>query len=281
LSRPPTIARLIAALPPRLMLALGSLVGVLLYLAPGRFRRHTRANLALALPAAGLRRRLAVAAGAGRGALEGVRVLARPPAESKARVREAVGWEGVEAALASGHGVLLISPHLGCFEIVGPWKGDHPLTALYRPNRNAMAQALIRHGRERYARLAPVDRGGVRALLGALKRGEMVLLLPDQVPDAGEGVWDTFFGRPAYTMTLAARLSEVPRVKTFLYCGEMLPRGRGFRLRFLEPDPPLAGDTLARVAAINRNVEKLALQLPEQYLWGYNRYKTPRGVAPP
>ena len=105
--------------------------------------------------------------------------------------------------------------------------------------------------------------------------------MPDQVPDAGEGVWEPFFGRPAYTMTLAARLSEVPRVRTFFYCGEILPKGRGFRLHFLEPDPPLEGDTRARVAAINRNVEKLALRLPEQYLWGYNRYKTPRGAAPP
>jgi len=183
--------------------------------------------------------------------------------------------------LATGHGVMLISPHLGCFEIVGPWGSKHPITALYRPNRNRIVQSLIEYGRRRYAQLAPVDRTGVRALLSALKRAEVVLLLPDQVPDAGEGVWEPFFGRPAYTMTLAARLSEVPKVKTFMYCGEILPRGVGFRMHFLEPDPPLAGDTRARVAAISRNFEKLALRLPEQYLWGYNRYKTPRGVDPP
>jgi KDO2-lipid IV(A) lauroyltransferase len=94
-------------------------------------------------------------------------------------------------------------------------------------------------------------------------------------------VWEAFFGRPAYTMTLAARLTEVAGVKTFFYCGEILPKGQGFRLHFLEPDPPVAGDTRARVAAINRNVEKLALRHPDQYLWGYNRYKTPRGVEPP
>jgi KDO2-lipid IV(A) lauroyltransferase len=192
-----------------------------------------------------------------------------------------IGWEAVEAALAAGSGVLLISPHLGCFEVVGPWKGAHPITALYRPNRNAILQRLIEYGRQRYARIAPVDRGGVRALLGALKRGEMVLMLPDQVPNAGEGVWESFFGRPAYTMTLAARLTEVPRVRAFIYCGEILPRGAGFRLHFLEPDPALEGDTRARAAAINRNVEKLALRHPDQYLWGYNRYKVPRGVEPP
>jgi KDO2-lipid IV(A) lauroyltransferase len=268
-------------MPLRPVLALGAGAGVLYYALSPRYRRHTRANLALAFPDAGLGRRLAVSAGAGRGAIEGVRVLARPPEESRHRVRETIGWEALEAALADGCGVLLISPHLGCFEVVGPWKGEHPLTALYRPNRIAMLQSLIEHGRLRYAQLAPVDRGGVRAVLSALKRGEIVLMLPDQVPNAGEGVWEPFFGRPAYTMTLAARLSEVAGVRTFFYCGEILPRGGGFRLHFLEPDPPVTGNTRARVAAINRNVELLALRHPDQYLWGYNRYKTPRGVAPP
>ena len=106
-------------------------------------------------------------------------------------------------------------------------------------------------------------------------------MLPDQVPRVGEGVWEPFFGRPAYTMTLAARLSEVAGVRTFIYCGEILPRGGGYRLHFLEPDPPLDGDTRSRVAAINRNVEKLALRYPDQYLWAYNRYKVPKGVEPP
>jgi KDO2-lipid IV(A) lauroyltransferase len=281
MTRPPILARILGSMPLRFVLALGAGAGCLAYALSPRYRRHTRANLALAFPDATLGRRLAVSAGAGRAAIEGVRVLARPPEESRRRVREAIGWEALEAALGEGSGVLLISPHLGCFEVVGPFKGEHPLTALYRPNRNAMLQALIEHGRLRYAQLAAVDRGGVRAVLSALKRGEIVLMLPDQVPNAGEGVWEPFFGRPAYTMTLAARLSEVAGVRTFFYCGEILPRGAGFRLHFLEPDPRLTGNTRARVAAINRNLERLALRHPDQYLWGYNRYKTPRGVEPP
>jgi KDO2-lipid IV(A) lauroyltransferase len=271
----------VGAIPLRLVLALGAAVGCLLYALSPRYRRHTRANLALAFPDATLRQRLAVSAGAGRGAIEGVRVLVRSPAESASRVRQAIGWEAVEEALRDGSGVLLISPHLGCFEIVGPFCSKYPITALYRPNRNPMLQALIEYGRRRYAQLAPVDHGGVRALLGALKRGEIVLMLPDQVPRVGEGVWESSFGRPAYTMTLAARLSEVAGVRTFIYCGEILPRGEGYRLHFLEPDPPLDGDTRSRVAAINRNVEKLALRHPDQYLWAYNRYKVPKGVEPP
>jgi KDO2-lipid IV(A) lauroyltransferase len=269
------------ALPLRAQHAIGAVLGCLAYALSPRYRHRLRANLALALPHASFRQRLAAAAGTGRGAAETLLVLVRPPRETAALVREASGWEAVEAARAAGHGVLLISPHMGCFEILGPFSRDCPLTALYRPNKNAALQAIIEQGRGRYAQLAPVDRGGVRAVLRALQRGELVLMLPDQVPAAGEGVWEPFFGRPAYTMTLAARLTEVASVRTFMFYGESLPRGDGFRLHFLEPDPPLAGDTRARVAAINRNVERLVLRHPDQYLWGYNRYKVPKGVDPP
>jgi Kdo2-lipid IVA lauroyltransferase/acyltransferase len=280
-TRPPAIVRLLAAVPLRPLHVIGAVFGCLVYALSPRYRRCLRGNLQLALPQASLAQRMAAAAGTGRGAVEGLRVLLRPPEETAPLVREALGWEAVEHARHVGHGILLISAHLGCFEIFGPFKRDRPLTAFYRPHRNATLQSVIAQGRGRYAQLAPAARSGVRAVLSALRRGEMVLMLPDQVPAAGEGVWEDFFGRPAYTMTLAARLTEVPGVRTFLYYGERLPRGAGFRLHFLEPDPPLAGDTRARVAAINRNVEKMVLRNPDQYLWGYNRYKTPKGVDRP
>jgi KDO2-lipid IV(A) lauroyltransferase len=278
--RAPAAVRLLVALPLRPLHAIGAVLGCLAYALAPRYRRYLRANLQLALPRASLRDRLAATTATGRGAVEGLRVLTRPIPETALLVRDAVGWDSVEAARDAGHGILLISPHLGCFEILGPFNHPRPLTALYRPNRNAALQSLIEQGRGRYARLAPVARSGVRAVLAALKRGEVVLILPDQVPAAGEGVWEPFFGRPAYTMTLAARLTEVPEVRTFMFFGERLPRGAGFRLHFFEPDPPLAGDTRARVAAINRNVERIVLRHPEQYLWAYNRYKVPRGVEP-
>jgi KDO2-lipid IV(A) lauroyltransferase len=260
---------------------MGGALGCAVYALSPRYRRHLSANLELALPGASLRRRLAAAAGTGSGAADALHVLLRPPPDTARLVKDAIGWTEVEDARRAGHGILLISGHMGCFEIFGPWKGNHPLTAFYRPHRNALLQTIMEHGRGRYAELAPVTRAGVRAVVGALRRGETVLILPDQVPRHGDGVWEPFFGRPAYTMTLAARLSEAGGVRTYFFLGERLPRGRGFRLHFLEPDPPLLGDTRARVAAINRNLERIILRHPEQYLWGYNRYKVPKGVDPP
>jgi KDO2-lipid IV(A) lauroyltransferase len=276
----PAVLRWFVRAPLPALHAIGAALGWLGYAAAPGYRDCLRANLERAVPGATLRLRLAVAAQTGRGAIEALRVLVRPPAQMAEQVREVVGWEGVEEARRSGRGALLLSPHIGCVEILGPFLRDQPFTALYRPHRNQRLDRTMVGGRSRYARLAPADRGGVRAVLCALKRGELVLVLPDQVPAGGEGHWLPFFGRPAYTMTLAARLTELAGVESFLYCGERLRRGAGFRLHFVRPDPPLVGDTVERAAAINRNLETLILRHPDQYLWGYNRYKVPPAVKP-
>jgi Kdo2-lipid IVA lauroyltransferase/acyltransferase len=123
--------------------------------------------------------------------------------------------------------------------------------------------------------LAAADLGGVRLLMRALKRHEAIGLLPDQVPGRGEGIWADFFGRPAYTMTLAARLSEMPRTAVIFVYAERLAGARGFHLVFVAPPVPVAGSLAERVQAINLCVEDLIRRCPAQYLWGYNRYKQP------
>jgi KDO2-lipid IV(A) lauroyltransferase len=266
---------LLARMPLRPLHALGAGLGCLAYAAAPSYRACLRANLERALPDAPARLRLASAAQTGRGALEMLGILTRSTSETARQVREVLGWEQVEAERAKGRGALLLSPHLGCVEILGPFLRDQPFTALYRPHKIFPIQCLMERGRKRYAKLAPADRGGVRALACALKRGEIVLVLPDQVPAAGDGQWAPFFSRPAYTMTLAARLSEMTGVAPFMFCGERLARGAGYRLHFRALDPPLEGGTAERVAAINRNVEQLVLRHPDQYLWGYDRYKAP------
>jgi KDO2-lipid IV(A) lauroyltransferase len=124
----------------------------------------------------------------------------------------------------------------------------------------------------------PADVSGVRDVLNALKRAEAVGFLPDQVPSVGEGEWAEFFGRPAYTMTLAAKLAQREGVQCFLAFGRRLPRGRGYAI-VLRPLPPaLPGERPAR--QLNRALEALVRECPEQYLWSYNRYKVPKGVKP-
>ena len=173
---------------------------------------------------------------------------------------------------------------LGCFEITAQYYAARkPMTVLYRRPKQDWLAPLIEEGRGANLKLAPADLSGVRRLLKALKNGEAVGMLPDQVPGNGEGAWLPFFGRPAYTMTLAARLAQsVPGGATVLLAyGERLHYGAGFHLKLFALSAPLEGDLMQRAAQLNRELEALIRQCPEQYLWGYNRYKVPAGAEPP
>ncbi|MDR2625042.1 MAG: lysophospholipid acyltransferase family protein [Zoogloeaceae bacterium] len=259
---------------------LGALAGVLVYLASPRYRKNLRENLC----AAGLETRLVwpAAAEAGKQALEISHIWQKSQEEIDARILEVTGGEHVAAAKAAGRGILFLTPHLGCFEIAGRHCATlGELTVLYRPPRQKSLQRLILAGRQRPGlHLASADVSGVRALLKALKRGEAVGILPDQAPKKGEGVWLDFFGRPAYTMTLAARLSETGATVLMAW-GERLPRGRGYQVHYSPPEQAITGDTRARAQKINQEIERLIRRCPTQYLWGYNRYKgNPENALP-
>jgi KDO2-lipid IV(A) lauroyltransferase len=274
------IFRVLSLFPLRMLHALGGVLGRLVYWLAPTYRRHVRANLAQAGLGSSLRGQ--VAAETGKQMLELARIWMRPLEEAIPLVAEVVGWEHVEAARQAGKGIVFLTPHLGCFEITAQYLSSFgDITVLYRPPRLAAAQELILAGRKReHLHLAPADLSGVRSLIKALKKGAMVGMLPDQAPKTGEGVWLKFFGRYAYTMTLAARLTETGAV-SLLTWGERLPRGRGYRVHFLPPRQPLAGSTVDRAQQINFEIEALIRECPAQYLWGYNRYKRVGGVEPP
>ena len=119
----------------------------------------------------------------------------------------------------------------------------------------------------------------MRLLLKALKRGEPIGLLPDQVPQQGEGVWADFFGKHAYTMTLPAKLQQLSGARIILAYSERMPFGRGYRILFSSFDGELTGTPVQQAEAINHAMERLIADCPAQYVWSYNRYKTPTGVA--
>lgn len=274
------IFRILSRLPLNIVHLLGGWLGRLTYLLSPTYRRHVRENMAQAGIDPALRG--AAAAEAGKQMLELARIWLRTLEEANAQVVEVCGREYVEAAQLAGKGVVYLTPHLGCFEITAQYLstfGD--ITVLYRPPRQASIQKLILDGRQReHLHLAPADLSGVRSLIKALKKGQAVGMLPDQAPKVGEGVWLDFFGKPAYTMTLAARLTETGAT-TLMAWGERLPNGRGYRLHFHPPRQALSGATVDRAQQINLEIEALVRQCPTQYLWGYNRYKKPGGAEPP
>lgn len=279
----PLTLRLLASLPLSWLHAIGAFGGRLVYALSARYRKRVAENLSVAFGAGEGPAPQSVVAEAGRAIAELPYIWGRPLSAAVADIIEVEGGALVEEARREGRGILYLTPHLGCFEIIAQYLSNRaPITVLYREPRLRWVGEWIRAGRRReQLHLAPADLSGVRGLIKALRRHEAVGMLPDQVPGKGEGEWLPFFGRPAYTMTLAARLSEVPNVVVIFAVGERLPQGQGYRLHLSAPTQPLDGDTIARAAAINRELEVLIRKLPAQYLWGYNRYKRPSGAPPP
>ncbi|MBI1174194.1 MAG: lysophospholipid acyltransferase family protein [Sideroxydans sp.] len=275
---------LAARLPLRALHRLGAILGWATYRLSGRYAARLRENLGREWqgrsPAEFRKMLNACIAEAGKGLLELPWVWRRPLQQVTASVRACHGWEHVDAAIARGKGFLFLTPHLGCFEISALYAAQRmPITVLYRPPKLAWLEQVMRGGRERgQLHLARTDVSGVRALYRALKRGEAIGLLPDQVPGKGEGEWVDFFGRPAYTMTLVGRLVEASNAAVLMAYAERLPEGRGYVIR-IKPLQFVPGQNIAR--QVNAALEETVRACPEQYLWSYNRYKVPRGVEPP
>ncbi|HYG54651.1 MAG TPA: lysophospholipid acyltransferase family protein [Burkholderiales bacterium] len=269
----------IAALPLPVLHALGTVLGWTIYALSPRYRGHLRANLTQAGYSDTHVRRAAIAS-AGHMLAELPAIWFRPHGEVTRYVREVQGEDHALAAQREGRALLFLTPHMGCFEVTAQYAALRtPITVIYRPPHMGWLEPLMREGRSRSnVRLVPADVTGVREVFLALRRREAVGFLPDQVPGEGEGQWADFFGRPAYTMTLAAKLAERPDVACFLAFGERLPRGQGFRIVIRPYPPPLTGESPTR--RLNRALEALIRECPGQYLWSYNRYKIPRGAKP-
>ena len=269
--------------------ALGGLLGWLAYGLSASYRHRLDENAGLAGLAPAVRRQ--AVAQAGRMVAELPWLWLRPADQA---LGDAVQWQGdglIAGALDAGLGLVLLTPHLGCFEVCAQAIAERfghqtRLTAMYRPARQPWLRTLEETARARPGlATAPAALAGVRQMMRALRRGEAVGLLPDQVPPDGMGVWAPFFGRPAYTMTFATRLVQQTGAALLLIWAERLPAGRGFVLRVAPPEVPMpttAADDAALqracATALNREMERLIRQCPGQYLWGYHRYKPPRRV---
>ncbi len=189
-----------------------------------------------------------------------------------ALVKAVHGLDIVKDALQLGRGIIFLTPHLGCFEITSIYYGSkHPITVLYRPPKIKWLESLILKGRSRTGvTLAEANSSGVRKLMQALKRGEAIGILPDQIPAAGEGEWADFFGKPAYTMTLASKLAEKTGATVIMAYGERLADGTGYAIHLSKCE------SIATPSLLNKAIETQIAQKPTQYLWRYNRYKQRR-----
>lgn len=274
------LIKLFAHLPLPLVRALGWLAGWLMYLLPNRERHNAAVNLQLAFPelAVDERRRMLrrVLIENARTFLEMPAAWCRPGEFWMRRCTIADGGALMRAKLAEGRGVLVAAPHLGNWEVgVHALATTAPATILYRPPRQAALERLIVDGRSHQgATLVPIGPAAIRAMYAALKRGEMVTILPDQQPKPGRGagVFAPFFGVPALTMTLFGRLARRSGAPVLLTWAERNPDGN-YTLHFREAGADVADpDEAVAATALNRDIEAVIRTCPSQYLWTYRRF---------
>lgn len=271
------IFRSLALMPLFLLQSLGIVLGWFAWLIPGPFKRLSNENFINAFPDATPRMLRGAMLSVGQMFLEMPYWWVRRNDRLLNKTVAPADWHLFEEALAQGKGVILLSPHMGCFELLGPiYSSRYQSTVLFKVPRMAWLRDWIVNMRTRQKlKMAPANQTGVRSLVRTLIKGQTIGILPDQVPVLGEGVWAPFFGRPAYTMTLVQRLQSLTGAKIFVLGVERLGVAKGYRMHISPMNQMLSEDPLQAATQINAAMENMIRMAPEQYLWGYDRFKQP------
>jgi KDO2-lipid IV(A) lauroyltransferase len=273
---------------------LGSFLGQVLWWCKSRMATTTLINLRLCFPDMPEHERNELARQSMREScktlMEGGAVWLWPAKKTLDSIREIINEELLKKSVETGKGVLVISPHLGNWEVIGLYLGQcgyAPSVQLYQTPRKAVLDQLLLKARCRTgATMVNTDNKGVAALLKSLRQGAISGILPDQIPHDGGGEFAPFFGVPAFTMTLLSRLIEKTGAVVVLAYADRLENQKGpdgFRLEFREVDARLYDSNLqTSLAGLNATVEKAIMEAPHLYHWEYKRFRRqPEGVQRP
>ncbi len=275
-----TVMKIMARLPLPVIHFIAWPLGLLLILIPNKQRHCARINVRICLPQYSFWRRQWIWM---RSLIELVKTLLETPrlwlgdADKVLQlVRKVDGLDAVKQAEAEGNGLILFAPHLGNWEMAGlAYSSYLPMVIMYRPQKNQQLDEIIRQGRKRFGgQLVPANRKGLALMLKHLREKKTIGMLPDQNPGAGAGVYVPFFGIAANTPVFATRLARRTQAPAFIITVERLSFGRGYHLHLAAAGDALYDqDVKVGAASMNHDMEKLILQRPEQYWWGYNRFR--------
>lgn len=273
------LTRLFALVHPRAAHAVAWPLAALTWLCAPRLRRVSLRNLEACFPDSdpAQRRKLARAAMVHyvRNILEAGMHWHWSLPRLQSRFLPALGEELLSAAVASGKGVILLSPHLGAWEFISVTRAaDFTGAVLYKPGDDeAVNQALLKQRERIGIRMVPANRRGLKALMQCLDDGKTIGALPDQEPRVGDGVFAPLFGVPALTVTLIPKLAARTGGPVLWCVCLRKPKGR-YQIQFLPADPDIGcGDPVRGATAFNRGVEQCIALAPEQYLWAYKRFR--------
>lgn len=274
------LVRVLSWLPLKWSQRLGAAMGWLLWRLPNSAKRVSIKNIDIAFPNLSSEARALLVKQSlietGKTATELGAIWCWPQAKKLALIKRVEGADRLAEAVAQGKGVMVLSPHVGCWEIIGHYLAEHyPTTILYRPPRIGSLDTFMRQTRQSSGvKLQPTDMSGVKGLRKALKNAEVVGILPDQDPGKSGGVVAPFFGHPANTMVLVSKLAQKSACPVFYILAERLPQAQGYVIHLLDaPANVASADEQLATTALNHGVETCVRQVPSQYQWSYKRYK--------
>lgn len=270
--------RLASRLPFKRQLQFGRSLGRLFRVVAVRKRRTVRRNLAVCFPEFGDAEREQLLkehfAAVGISFFEMAMAWFWPIEKLRALIR-VEGKEHLAAALAKDKGVLLLSAHFTCLEIGVSILQDisTQCSCMYRPQRNAMMDMIIKRGRSRFAHMQ-IARDNVRALIKRLRAKDVVAYMPDQTYLGSQSTLLPFFGEPAVTNTATSKIARISGAPMLTYFFRRLPDDSGY---VVDIGPPLDGfpsdDPVADTRLIVSRLEQYIRRAPEQYLWLYKKFK--------
>ncbi len=274
---------------------IGSGIGRIMWLVQGRNAKVTLKNLCFCFPDMSEKEREVLAQKSlresGKFFFEAIAIFVRSNKWVSSKILSIHGEAFVQKAIAEKKGLILLSPHIGNWEVIGLELANlGELTVMYLPPKIEFLNGFFRRSRERKNyRLVPANVKGVASLIAALQKpGGVTGVLPDQCPKSG-GVYAPFFGVPAYTMTLVNGLIRKTGARVVACVG--FRKSKGFELHYFEaPEAIYDENKTVSATAMNQLIEKTIALAPEQYSWEYkrfkgrNRYECPyrnEGMAPP
>ncbi|PCI38190.1 MAG: hypothetical protein COB50_02680 [Thiotrichales bacterium] len=271
----------VSKLPFSMLQCMGYLVGKIASVLPGRCKEVIAANIDICFPNMDAKEKQTLAKKtlieSGKTLFEMPAFWLNSPKKIKPLIKKIYGEEEMLSALGEGHGMILVGPHLGAWEIMNFYMpSDYSVVTLYKPHKMQKLNQLICEARERFGHtMMPTNASGVKALYKALENNKIIGILPDQDPGKGGGRFIDFFGIPTWTMTLITRLLQKTKVSVFSVYVERLGIGKGFNIHLKKLDASIySEDEKVSLTTMNKAIEECINHVPHQYQWCYKRFKT-------